>query len=98
MKREPDITWRLPGATPNARRLRREETDAERKLWSELRNRRLGGYKFTRQVPLGPYIVDFLCRPRRLVIELDGDQHAWSDTDDIRTGFLNRNGYSVLRF
>jgi len=98
MTGEPDITRRLPGATPKARRLRREETDAERKLWSELRNRRLGGYKFTRQVPLGPYIVDFLCRPRRLVIELDGDQHAWSDTDDIRTGFLNRNGYSVLRF
>jgi very-short-patch-repair endonuclease len=97
-KREPDIRWRLPGATRKARHLRREETDAERKLWSELRNRRLCGYKFTRQVPLGPYIVDFLCRSHRLVVELDGDQHAWSETDAGRTAYLNRYGYSVLRF
>ena len=93
-----DITKRRPQRTAMARDLRHTETDAEYRLWFDLRNRLLNGYKFTRQVPLGPYIVDFLCRSKKLVVELDGFQHASSDTDASRTAWLNRNGYSVLRF
>jgi len=58
----------------------------------------LNGYKFARQVPLGPYVADFVCRERSLVIELDGSQHAESPHDLIRTRWLNANGYAVLRF
>ena len=58
----------------------------------------MNGYKFSRQVPLGPYIADFVCREQRLIIELDGSQHANSSHDLIRTHWLNANGYSVLRF
>ncbi len=93
-----DITHRLPGTTNQARRLGREETDAEYRLWYRLRGRELGGYKFIRQVPLGPYVVDFLCRSESLIVELDGEQHAQSAKDSVRTAFLNQRGYSVLRF
>ena len=93
-----DITHRLPGATSHARRLRREQTDAENRLWYRLSGRELGTYKFVRQVPLGPYVVDFLCRSESLVVELDGEQHADSEKDAVRTAFLNERGYSVLRF
>jgi very-short-patch-repair endonuclease len=89
---------RKPGATTKARALRQNETEAEYRLWSELRNRLLNGYKFARQIPLGPYVVDFLCREKRLVVELDGSQHAESVQDTIRTRWLNDHGYSVLRF
>jgi adenine-specific DNA-methyltransferase len=83
----------------NARRLRREQTDAERKLWSRLRDRRLGGAKFRRQHPIGPYIADFCCPEARLVIELDGGQHGvHRDDDRRRTAFLTQQGYRVLRF
>ncbi|MCP1642776.1 very-short-patch-repair endonuclease [Pseudomonas citronellolis] len=58
--------------TEFARELRRRQTDAERLLWSRLRDRRLLGWKFRRQVPLGPYVVDFYCHERQLVVELDG--------------------------
>ena len=92
------VATRRPGATSRARYLRREETDAEYRLWHRLSGRELGGHKFVRQVPLGPYVVDFLCRTKRLVIELDGEQHADSAKDTTRTAFLNQNGYSVLRF
>jgi very-short-patch-repair endonuclease len=78
--------------------LRQKETDADAKLWYRLSGRELAGYKFVRQAPLGPYVVDFLCRAERLVVEIDGEQHANSDADDARTAYLNRNGYSVLRF
>ena len=93
-----DITDRLPGATTKARRLRREQTDAEYRLWNRLRGRELAGYKFVRQVPLGPYVVDFLCRKASLAVELDGEQHADNAKDHARTAFLNAHGYSVLRF
>lgn len=93
-----DITKRRPQRTAMARDLRRTETEAEYRLWFDLRNRLLNGYKFTRQVPLGPYIADFLCRSRKLVVELDGSQHAGLESDLIRTAWMNRNGYSVLRF
>lgn len=89
---------RRPGATGRARALRANETEAEYRLWGDIRNRQLNGYKFARQIPIGPYVVDFICRDARLVLELDGVQHSEDRRDDIRTRFLNRNGYSVLRF
>ena len=92
------ISKRRPGATKKARALRQNETEAEYYLWSELRNRHLNGHKFSRQIPLGPYIADFICREKNLIIELDGSQHAGSEYDITRTQWLNANGYSVLRF
>lgn len=85
----------------NAGRLRRDQTRAEQKLWSRLRDRRLSGYKFRRQVPLGRFIVDFSCYDARLVVELDGGQHAkavQSMTDSERTAWLESRGFRVLRF
>lgn len=79
-----------------ARRLRREMTDAEASLWYHLRNRALMGCKFRRQHPIGPYIVDFACVERKLVVELDGSQRA--DSDSARTSWIQANGYRVLRF
>ena len=74
-------------------------TDAEWVLWYQLRGNRFGGMKFRRQVPLGPYVVDFLCERARLVIEVDGGQHAERrDRDDVRSEWLNARGYRVLRF
>lgn len=67
-------------------------------MWRELRNRLLNGYRFSRQVHVGSYIVDFACRSKRLIIELDGSQHADNRGDDVRTAVLNKAGYSVLRF
>ena len=81
-----------------ARQLRRTETDAERSLWHCLRNRALMGCKFRRQHPIGPYIADFVCLEVALVIELDGGQHAEVGVDDVRTSFLEHQGYRVLRF
>src|SRR6185503_2684091 len=78
--------------------LRREMTDAERKLWSVLRNRQLEGAKFRRQQPIGPFIADFVCQEQRLIIEADGGQHAECAADGRRTGFLECKGYRVLRF
>ena len=82
-----------------ARGLRRRQTDAERRLWARLRDRRILGAKFARQVPIGPYVVDFCCRERELIVELDGGQHAArADYDAGRTAFLQAQGYRVLRF
>jgi very-short-patch-repair endonuclease len=81
-----------------AQRLRRQLTDAERKLWSALRNRQLDGAKFRRQQPIGPFIADFVCQERRLIVEADGGQHAESTADDRRTAFRESKGYRVLRF
>ena len=82
----------------HARRLRREMTEAEAKLWSRLRDRRLLNAKFRRQVPVGPFIADFLAKDHRLVIEVDGSQHADSDADAKRDAWFVANGYRVLRF
>ena len=76
-------------------------TDAERRLWSGLRNRRLSGLKFRRQHQLGPYLVDFFCHEAKLVVEADGAKHheevqAWYD--DHRTKWLESAGYRVVRF
>lgn len=82
-----------------ARRLRREQTDAERKLWSKLRDRRLCGAKFRRQHPIGSFVADFCCIETKLIIELDGGQHVENaDADDERTSYLAGQGYRVLRF
>jgi very-short-patch-repair endonuclease len=92
------VTHRLAHKTEFARELRARDTEEEWFLWSDLKNRQLHGHKFVRQIPLGPYIVDFLCRAHHLIVELDGVQHAESKYDIDRTYWLNRNGYSVLRF
>ena len=85
--------------TTFARALRREETDAERKLWKALRGRQFDGLKFRRQQPIGPYIADFACHQLKLVIELDGGQHgSQTKKDDARTVRLESEGYRVLRF
>lgn len=79
--------------------LRTNSTDAEKRLWHALRNRQLLGHKFRRQHPIPPYIVDFVCLERRLVVELDGGQHAEAVVYDAsRTVFLEGLGYRVLRF
>ena len=88
----------LPTVTlERARKLRRNMTDAERKLWERLRGGRLNGMKFRRQHPLPPYIADFYCETMRLVVELDGSQHN-EDVDQIRTRFLEQRELIVLRF
>ncbi len=80
-------------------RLRREQTDAERTLWRQLRNRRLLGWKFRRQHRIGPYFADFVCLEAGLVIELDGSQHLDGVAyDAVRTARLRREGFGVLRF
>jgi very-short-patch-repair endonuclease len=82
-----------------ARTLRKQMTDAERRLWRHLRNRELGGWKFRRQYPVGPFIVDFICLEKNVVIEVDGGQHDENKELDLqRSAYLNRMGYRVLRF
>jgi very-short-patch-repair endonuclease len=85
----------------NARALRKNSTDAERILWSELRDHRLNGASFRRQVPIQNYIADFICHAAKLVIELDGGQH-FSDraeqTDATRSTAIEAQGFKVLRF
>lgn len=82
-----------------ARELRRHQTDAEKLLWQKLRNRQLMDFKFRRQVPVGPYIVDLVCESGALVVEIDGSQHMeLVDYDRRRTAFLEKKGYRVLRF
>jgi adenine-specific DNA-methyltransferase len=83
----------------NARALRENSTDAERRLWYYLRHRRLSGYRFRRQMPIGRYIADFVCIRARLIVELDGGQHVESVIDDLeRTLHLARSGFRVIRF
>jgi very-short-patch-repair endonuclease len=82
-----------------ARSLRANQTDAEGRLWGELRGRRLGGWKWRRQAPIGPFIVDFYCPAARLVVELDGSQHLDQAAYDARrTAYLERDGLRVIRF
>ena len=79
--------------------MRQNQTNAEGLLWYYLRNKQLGGYKFRRQQPIGPYIADFACLPEKLLIELDGGQHADPNAPDAQRGrFLQQQGYRVLRF
>ena len=81
-----------------AKQLRGRMSDAERRLWYRLRAHRFDGIKFKRQVPVGKYIVDFACLNRKLVIEVDGGQHAESKADRIRDEALRDLGFHVLRF
>jgi len=85
-------------ASNHARSLRQNPTDAEMRLWSKLRRKQIDDHRFRRQVPIGPYIADFVCLEQRLVIEVDGGQHSESVKDDIRTAWLGRQGFRVLRF
>jgi very-short-patch-repair endonuclease len=87
-----------PLQASHAREMRKEPTLAERRLWRLLRDRRLGGLKFRRQVALGAYIVDFVCFERRVAIEADGDQHAESRHDQVRDAWLQAKGFSIWRF
>ena len=89
-----------PWKTNRARVLRAADTSAEAILWSHLRSRRLGGWKFVRQVPIGPYFVDFLCRDARLIVEVDGGTHGEATeiaADQTREQALAHLGYRVVR-
>jgi len=79
-----------------ARELHRKPTDAENALWRALRSRRLRAFKFRRQHPIAPYIVDFVCLEERLIVEVDGGQHAVEDP--TREALLRGRGFRVLRF
>ena len=82
-----------------ASHLRTKQTDTEKSLWHALRNRQLSSFKFRRQFTFPPYIVDFVCLETRLVVEVDGGQHATNQAYDAeRTRFLLNQGYRVLRF
>jgi 2-isopropylmalate synthase len=89
---------RPPLATPRARSMRRDMTDAQRKLWFLLRDRRLDGAKFRRQAPVGPYIADFVCLRRKVIVEADGGQHSGNARDAVRDQWLAREGYVVVRY
>ena len=83
----------------NAIRMRRDPTTAEIKFWYQVRDRRLEGWKFRRQVQIGPYIADFVCLEHNLIIELDGGQHAErTEPDVIRDACLAAQGFRVIRF
>ncbi|MDX8481819.1 endonuclease domain-containing protein [Mesorhizobium sp. VK24D] len=85
----------------NAKSMRHAMTDAELKLWNELRAHRLMGLGFRRQVPIGPYIVDFACSVHRLIVEVDGSQHAdaeHSRRDGTKSVYLGASGWTILRF
>ena len=90
---------KVPILRDRARQLRRNQTDVEKKLWSRLRARQIGGAKFRRQYPIGHVIVDFCCFEGRLVVELDGGQHAArSQADRQRSSWIVAHGYRALRF
>jgi very-short-patch-repair endonuclease len=82
----------------NARRMRKAMTDAELRLWNEVRAHRLMGLAFRRQMPIAGYIVDFACPSRKLVVEVDGSQHGESARDAVRDRTLSNLGWTVLRF
>ncbi len=82
-----------------AKKLRKNQTEAEKRLWRHLRNKQLGGYKFRRQQPIGPYIVDFVCLNKNLAVEVDGGQHAINKEEDMkRNEWLRSQEYDVIRF
>ena len=80
-----------------AKRMRREPTPAEAKLWRHLRGRQTSNTKFTRQFVIGPYIADFACHSAKLIVELDGSQHSESQTDPRRDAVLRAHGFRILR-
>ncbi|MBI5011971.1 MAG: endonuclease domain-containing protein [Methylocystis sp.] len=87
--------------TPRARKLRREATPAERRLWTQLRQLKINNVHFRRQAPIGRYFADFACHRMRILVELYGEQHGFDAEalrDEKRTRFLETSGYRVLRF
>ncbi len=94
------MAFQTPTSVNRARDLRKNDTEAERRLWEAIRNRRLGGFKFVRQLPVGPYVADFACRERKLIVEVDGATHG-SETelrhDERRSAFLQTEGFRVMR-
>ena len=85
--------------TMRSRELRANATDPERRLWAQLRARKVAGIRFNSQFPIGPFICDFVSRSAKLVIEIDGGQHNWDAAADLaRTRFIEARGFSVLRF
>ncbi|QPQ55752.1 endonuclease domain-containing protein [Allosphingosinicella flava] len=88
-----------PRPTKIARTLRNNATPAEKLLWRHLSGRQLAGFKFSRQMPVAGYVTDFMCREARLIIELDGGQHALAvERDEIRTKAIETEGFRVIRF
>jgi len=90
-----------PKPVERIRKLRRNQTDAEERLWMNIRDRQLNGIKFRRQQPIGNYIVDFVSFEKKLIIEIDGGQHNYSqiiNQDELRTDWLIKDGYQVIRF
>jgi very-short-patch-repair endonuclease len=102
MAEEKSPTWKVPPKLrTNARALRRNSTDAERILWSQLRDHRLNDAGFRRQVPIDNYIADFMCHAAKLVIELDGGQHfseRGEQANAARSAVIEAKGFQVLRF
>src|SRR5688572_20215629 len=82
----------------HAKRMRRAPTDAESAMWRLLRDRRLAAHKFRRQVPFRNYILDFVCFEQRIVVEVDGSQHADSSRDEVRDGMFANEGFRILRY
>ncbi len=85
-------------STQSAKNLRKQETDAERLIWSYLRAGKMDGLKFRRQQPVGPYIVDFACLDKNIIIEIDGGQHTENIKDETRDAWLADQGFKILRF
>jgi very-short-patch-repair endonuclease len=95
------MAYQNPKSVERARALRKGDTEAERRLWETLRSRRLGGFKFVRQLSVGPYIADFACRDRKLIVEVDGATHGTEEEvehDGRRSAYLRGQGYHILRF
>ena len=88
----------MKSLTGVATNLRKYSTDTEQQLWRHLRDRQIEGFKFRRQQPIGRYVVDFVNLEKKVVVELDGGQHALDSGDKIRDKWLRAEGYKVLRF
>ena len=90
----------MPNTTV-ARKLRRDQTPAERRFWEIIKSYRTDGWHIRRQSPIGPYIVDFACKQANVIFEIDGDSHYWDSgitKDAVRTAYLEGRGYTVIRF
>ncbi len=95
------MAYQNPRSVERARTLRKDDTEAERRLWEAIRNRRLDGFKFVRQLSVGPYIADFACRDCKLIVEVDGSTpgtEAEVSHDERRSAYLREQGYRILRF
>jgi very-short-patch-repair endonuclease len=95
------MAYQNPESLERSRILRKNDTEAERRLWEALRNRRLGGFKFVRQLSIEPYVADFACHDFKLIVEIDGATHgtdAEVNYDESRSAYLRGQGYRILRF